>query len=147
MADQGALATVASIVAALGTLVLAFRIQRELTQQGERTGIPWADRLLIGATLISLLLVVLPLVALPHPWPSAVALERAACVAGVIMLGGYVFALLAHHRSLWSGKPAGPSNNPEPAERMAFWITLVVAAAVFACLFVSTYGSLNEPSL
>jgi len=148
MADNGSLATIASIVAALGTLVLAFRIQRELqTPQGQWTGIPWADRLLIGATLSSLVLVVLPWVALPHPWPWAVALERAACAAGVIMLCGYVCALLAHHRFLWSGKLAGPPSNPEPVERMASWVTLAVAAVVFVLIFICTYGRLNETGL
>lgn len=141
MADHGALATIASIVAAVGTLVLSFRIQ------GERAGISWADRLLIGATLSCLWLVILPLVSLPHPWPWAVALERAAGTAGVILLSGYLVALLAHYRLLSSGKQAGSPGNPEPAERMAFWITLVVAAAVFACLFISIYGGLNEASL
>jgi len=134
MTDTGTLATIASIVAALGTLILSFRIQRE--QQDERTGTPWADRLLVGAALSSLLLVVLPLVALPHPWPWAAALERAGCAAGVIMLIGYIFA-----------KQAGPRNNPETAERLAAWITLVVAAVVFVSVFLAIYGRLNETSL
>lgn len=145
MAENGALATIAGIVAALGTLILFFRSQRE--QQGERTEIPWANALLIGATLSSLLLVVLPLVALPHPWPWAVALERAACAAGVIMLSGYVLAFLVDHRLLWSGKRSGPASDPEAAERLAAWITLVVAAVVFALIFIATYGRLNDTGL
>jgi hypothetical protein len=149
MVDTGALATIASIIAAFGAAMLPFRIQRELEmrQQGERNWLPWADRLLVGATLTSLLLVILPLVAMAHPSPLAVALERAACAAAAILVSGYVFALLAHYRLIWGGKQAGPRANPEPAERLAAWITLVLAAAAFVAVFMAVQTHLTEPSL
>jgi hypothetical protein len=149
MVDNGALATIASIVAAFGAAMLSFRVQRELEvrQQGERNWIPWADRLLIGATLASLWLVILPLVWMTHSYPPVAALERAACAASAIMLGGYIFALLAHYRFVWGGKQSGPLRNPEPAERLAVWVTLAVATAAFAAVFIAVHGHFNESSL
>lgn len=69
MADASSLATIASIISAFGGAMLFFRIQRELAMQGagEPIWIPWADRLLIAATLISLLLVVVPMRAAGPP--------------------------------------------------------------------------------
>jgi hypothetical protein len=63
MADASSLATTASIIAAFGIAMLFFRIQRELgmAERGEINWIPWADWLLVGATAVSLLLVILPL--------------------------------------------------------------------------------------
>lgn len=149
MLENGALATIASIVAAFGAAMLSFRIQRELEvrQQGERNWIPWADRLLVGATLTCLWLVIVPLVATTHSSPPVAALERAACAASAIMLSGYVFALLAHYRLIWGGSQSGPRRNPEPAERTAVWVTLVAAAGVFATVFIAIHGHFNEASL
>ena len=66
MPDPAILATVASIISALGAAMLFFRIQRELkvTEQNEDIRIPWADWLLIGAALTSLILVILPIMAI-----------------------------------------------------------------------------------
>ena len=141
MVEPGALATIASIVAALGTAMLFFRSQRELL--GSPQSIPWAERLLLCATLSSLWLVLLPLVALNHASPWVAALERAACAASTIMVSGYVFAILGHYRSLGSG----PGRSAESSERLCVWVTLAAAAAAFVWILFAVHGHLNEPSL
>ena len=45
------------------------------------------------------------------------------------------------------GSQSGPRRNPEPAERMAVWVTLVAAAGVFAAVFIAIHGHFNEASL
>jgi hypothetical protein len=62
VANVTTLATVASILAGFGGVMLVFRIKHELAQREPlgAPGIPWADRLLILATLVALLLVLLP---------------------------------------------------------------------------------------
>ncbi len=66
-ADPKVMATVASVVPDFGVAMLFFRIKRELEMhdEDEAVWIPWADRLLIAATVTSLLGVLVPLVALP----------------------------------------------------------------------------------
>lgn len=130
--DSGTLASVASIIAAFGVAMLFFRIQRELQMQEakELNWIPWADWLLLGASLCSLLLVILPLlVAKPQSW-AYLYLPAPACAAAVILLAFYPLAILAHYQFILAFGRSLPRLNPEPAER---WITLVavlVAAAV-----------------
>jgi len=62
--DRGTLATIASIISAFGVPMLYFRIERELRmrKKEEIVWLPAADWLLVGATLVSLLLVIVPLV-------------------------------------------------------------------------------------
>jgi len=136
MADVGVLATVASIIAAFGSTMLVFRIQRELYlhDQKEVQSVPWADRLLICATLVSLGLVLLPLIACTNRPGLLTELPRAACSAAVLMLAGYIFALLAHYRLLFGGGRTGPRANPEPAEKWIVILTLLLAAVLFAAI-------------
>lgn len=56
-ADPMVMATVASVVAGFGVAMLFFRIkrEREMHDEDEAIRIPWADRLLIAATVTSLL--------------------------------------------------------------------------------------------
>lgn len=64
MVDTSTLSQVASISAGFGVAMLVFRVQRHLEMQhGEEQGawIAVADWLLVGATSISLLLVIFPL--------------------------------------------------------------------------------------
>ncbi len=138
MNDTGTLATIASIISGFGVAMLFFRIQRELQMAGENeiNWIPWADRLLIGATLISLLLVILPLVALPGTSLVVLStLPRAACAAAPLMVGGYIIAILAHYRLLFGGTRQGPRVNPEPAERLVVWMSLILAVTVFLAIY------------
>jgi amino acid permease len=136
MADVGVLATVASIIAAFGSTMLVFRIQRELYMhdQKEVQAIPWADRLLVVATLVCLGLVVLPLIACTNRPGLLTELPRAACAAAVLMVAGYILALLGHYRLLGGGARTGPRANPEPAEKWVVIVTLLLAVVLFAAI-------------
>jgi uncharacterized membrane protein len=138
LADSGTLSTVASITSGFGVAMLFFRIQREL-QMGERDEIVWipqADWLLIAATLVSLLLVILPLVSLDLRNTSLINLPAAACSASSMLLAGYILSILAHYRLLFGRKRSGPRENPEPAERILVWITIVLAAVIFIAVLI-----------
>jgi hypothetical protein len=133
MSEVGDMVTVASIVAGFGVAMLFFRIQRELHMQKEHEGIwiPWADRLLIGATLISLLLVIIPSVVLPQASPLKVMLPAAASSASVVMVAGYIPAILAHYRLILGQGRTGPRVNPEPGEKRVVWTTVALAIIAF----------------
>jgi len=131
MDDVGAITTIASIIAGFGAAMLFFRIQRELqmAENLERIWIPVSDVLLIGATLISLLLTLLPLmVIVPIPGFAPVRLARASCAASILLLAGYVPSILAHYRIILGARRRGPRDNPEPAERTLAALTVSVAA-------------------
>jgi hypothetical protein len=138
MADASTLATIASVISGFGVAMLFFRIQRELSmhEQLEVNWIPWADRLLIGATLISLFLVVVPLVALRATSLFKGRLPSAACAAASIMVGGYVLAILAHYRLFLGRHRRGPRSNPEPAEAAVVCVTLAVALFFFVAILL-----------
>jgi len=58
---------------------------------------------------------------------SWVVLPRAAASAACVMVGGYIFAILAHYRLILGRRRIGPRVNPEPGERAVFCVTIVVA--------------------
>ncbi len=91
---DGMLADIASIIAGFGSAMLFFRIERELRMgtKNEVAWIPWADRLLIAATLVSLLLVIFPVVALSSRPGLLENLPAAGCAATSIMVAGYYSA-------------------------------------------------------
>jgi hypothetical protein len=136
-------ATVASIVVGFGAVVLMFRIQRELyVREILKSNVNWIARadwlVIIAMFLAGLLGLALPLsgFALTGLWQR---LPLGACLSAIILLLGYVFAVLAHYRLLGNGqkKPKGGTEparkNPEPPEGAIFWVTLVIAALTF-CL-------------
>ena len=125
MVDDGALAAIGAAIVGFGIVAFVFRIQRELQLQEaldlrlqelqEAQGpqlqeemrrlswklrwIPWADRLLIVAVTVALLLVLFPIAlaeTVSGVWGGR--LPAAACSASVIALAGYIPALLAHYR-------------------------------------------------
>lgn len=113
--------------------MLFFQIQRELVmreQQLEANWIPWADRLLILAALISLLFVVLPIVALSATSFGVLRFASAACAAASLMAAGYIFGILAHYRLFFGTRRKGPRENPEPFERV--FVLAAIAAALLA---------------
>jgi hypothetical protein len=126
--DRGTLATIASIISAFGVPMLYFRIQRELEMRKnqERVWLPAADWLLVGATLVSLLLVILPLLTLRD-----VRLPVAASGAAAIMVAGYVPAILGHYRIFFGQNRTGPRDNPEPWELLFVVLALATALCVF----------------
>ncbi len=123
------LLTVASILAAFGSAMLFFRIQRELTMhdRAEIQWIPWADWLLILATLISLLGVILPIF-----FSAGLRLPLAAASAATVLVAGYVIAILAHCRIILGFGRNGPRTNPEPGELVIVLVVAAAAALVFA---------------
>lgn len=136
MAEASELITIASIIAGFGIAMLFFRIQRELQMQnqGERNWIPWADRLLVGATLLSLVFVILPVTLIRSrnsPWAI---LPKAGASAASTLVAGYVFAILAHYRLFFGNKRNGPRSNPEPAEKL--WVCVSILFAVIVAVWV-----------
>lgn len=132
--DSGTLANIASVIAAFGVAMLFFRVQREITMRNlnEPNWIPWADWLLIIATLLSLLLVILPLVAADPTSNLYKAVPSAACATSAILIAGYPFAILAHYRLIF-GKKLGDAQrcNPELSELVIVFITSLLAVGAF----------------
>lgn len=162
MVDDGTLAAIAAAIVGFGIVAFVFRVQREiqvqetllreLKEDAERQGlqvnevelvekadtyrwIPWADRLLVGAVMVALLLVLFPIAlagSVSSIWGGR--LPAAACSASTVALAGYIPALLAHYRFgprparrwIWFGTPSGPVRfAAEPAEQ-----AIVIASAV-----------------
>jgi len=129
--DNNTIVTVASVISGFGSTLLVFRIQRELQMQSqsELIWIPWADWLLFAAVFLSLLVALLPLLA---GFPFATRMASAACTVAIVLVAGYVPAILAHYRLIFSGKRCGPRNNPEPSER---WLVLMFGVVGLAAGF------------
>ena len=141
--DQATLATIASFIGAVGPAMLVFRIQREADEEktARQEGVkpilwfPTADRLILGATLICLLAVILPLLSFPDIDPLSVAATGSAAV----LVAGYPFAILAHYRIIfkrnwifWGDERTGPRREFEPPEV----ITSLAVAALAVLFFV-----------
>jgi hypothetical protein len=138
MPDPGTLSTVASIIAGFGIATIPFRLQREIHMQakGETVWLPWADWLVISATIISLLFGVLPLVAVPQS-PTVHAISAAAATGACILLIGYPFSILSHYRLSFAKGRTGKRENPEPAEKFFVITTAIFAAAGTAASLVT----------
>jgi hypothetical protein len=134
LTDSGTLASIASIIAGFSVAMLYFRIQRELDmgQKGERNWIPWSDWLLIAAIMLSLLLGIIPLLAMRMSSKAYLILPSSSCAGASILVAGYPLAILAHYRFILGGSRKGPRYNPEPAERWIVLATFATSLAVFA---------------
>jgi len=128
--------TVGSILSGFGISVLMFRIQRELHIQEKYPDAPnwlaWADYLVIASIGLSLLLVVVPLVALPGPGKNALALAAASCAAAAILLAAYPLAILDHYRIAIGVRRKGERMKGEPVEKALVLGAAFVATAAFA---------------
>lgn len=138
MPEVSDLITVASIVAGFGVAMIFFRIRRELEMgsAGERVWIPWADWLIVIATLSSLLLVLLPMLVFERHNKLAVALSTSVCAGCIVLVAGYVFTILAHYRLLFGRDRIGPRDNPEPAERVLFFLSIMIASSLVLLLLI-----------
>jgi hypothetical protein len=138
--DPGILGTVSSITVGFGITVLFFRIDRELrmAERRERIWIPWADWLLLAATLGSLIAVLLPLVLFPDSEVLGLRVPAAGCAAALVCLTGYVIGALAHYRLILASGRHGPRSNPEPAERVVVIATVGAALLAFAASLLLT---------
>jgi hypothetical protein len=133
--------TVASILSGFGISVFMFRIQRELRVRDADPQSPnwlaWADYLILVAILLSLLLVVLPLTAMPEPGRLAYSIAAASCAAASLLVAAYPFAILDHYRieiGTWrtrGGEHPQERHKGEPVERMIVFGAAALAAATF----------------
>jgi hypothetical protein len=138
--NRSDLTTVASLIATLGSAMLFFRIDRELRmveELSEIQWIPWADWLLLAATLVSLLAVLFPLVSTGEPSLTRARIATASCTGCIVLVAGYIFAILAHYRLILGFGRSGPRHNPEPGEQILVFLTILAAISVFAWVYVS----------
>ena len=137
---QGTLVTAASIIAGFGSLVIGFRLERELEPHDKRDAraskqwIPVSDWLIIASTAASMGLVVAPLVASEHPDEATLRLAAAVCSGSAVMVAGYVPAILAHYHFIYGLQRS--RSNP------TFWegVFVLVTLALAALAFVRAYG-------
>ena len=134
-----ALLSVASILSGFGITVLMFRIQREL-QVRERTSdvatwLAWADYLVLAAITLALILVVLPLVTIPHV-VGVLAVASASCAAAAILLASYPWAILYHYRIVLGSKRQGQRLPGEPGEKIVVILAAIIAAVIFGIIIV-----------
>jgi hypothetical protein len=93
------------------------------------------DYLILGAFVLSLLLVVIPLVADPEPTRFVYSIAAASCAAASLLLLAFPFAILDHYRIEIGAWRTARGENPqarhkgEPIERV-----IVVAAALTAAI-------------
>jgi hypothetical protein len=126
--------------------MLIFRVQREvqIKEQNDDSAswIPWADRMLLVATMIALLLGVLPILFGQFIRGPAVLLAPSALVAAVIMTSAYALALLAHYR-LWpfSGeREMVPGEAPERVVVLVGSAVGIVGAIIYWIASIALYG-------
>ena len=133
MPDAENLSTVSSLIAGLGIAILLFRIQREIQMQaqGHQIWIPWADWLLVIATVLCLGAVLFPIVSGLLEPVTRIRVAASAASASILLVIGYVFSILAHYRLILSFGRTGPRDNPEPSEAVLV-VTSVLAAVVAA---------------
>jgi hypothetical protein len=139
--------TVASILSGFGISVFMFRIQRELRVRDEHPQWPnwlaWADYLILAAILLSLLLVVLPLMAIPEPGRLAYSVAAGSCAAASMLVAAYPFAILDHYRieiGTWrtrEGEGSQERHKGEPIERLIVLGTAVLANIAFVSIVIA----------
>jgi hypothetical protein len=131
--------TVASILSGFCISVFMFRLQRELGVRDRHPDWPnwlaWADYLVISAMTLSVILVIVPLVAMPEPGRIVYSVAAGSCAAASILLLAYPFAILDHYRieiGAWrtrQGESPYERHKGEPLERI-----IVVSAGIIATL-------------
>ena len=122
---------------------------REVTHRlGWKVGwIPWADRLLIGAVTVALLLALFPIAlagSVSSFWGGR--LPAAACSASTIALAGYIPTLLVHYRFgrgkkwIWFGAQLrGEDRHPgDPAEKAIVVLSALLGVLAAVGSFVLT---------
>jgi hypothetical protein len=136
--------TVASILTGFSISVFMFRIQRELGVRDRHPNWPnwlaWADYLIIASIVLSVVLVILPLVAVPAPSRLTYSIAAGSCAAASILLLAYPFAILDHYRieiGTWrtkQGEKPQARHKGEPIERIIVVTAAVIAALTFAAI-------------
>ena len=123
------LVTFVCAVVTVGWGRFAWRVKRELAMKGagEVVWLPWADRLLLGATIFCLLFVLIPLVRVEQS-----SLPTAAAGSTAILLVGYIPACFSSLSIFPPTDRDGPRENPEPAEGIIVKATAFVAVVFFS---------------
>jgi hypothetical protein len=134
--------TVASILTGFCVSVFMFRIQRELRVRDRHPNWPnwlaWADYLIVATMAVSVLLVILPLVALPNPGRTVYSIAAGSCASASLLLLAYPFAILDHYRieiGTWRtklGEKPQARHKGEPIERIIVITAGIIAAITFA---------------
>lgn len=119
--------------------VLLLRLGREvfMREQKQRNWLAFADWLVVAASFLTLAVIVASLLG-PGSRSFAVMFPRIATVTAIVLLLGYVPAILAHYRFLGGAGRTGPCDNPEPLE--AKLVGLSAAAAVIAGIAAFVLG-------
>jgi hypothetical protein len=132
------LVTVAGIVVAFALPVLIFRVQREVDMEAkaERIWLPWADRLLLVAMSVSLVVIALGVVQ-PHTSQGTYLAMSAVSLGNLVLIFAYPFAVLAHYRIILGGGRTEPRENPEPWERNLVVVATVLAVIVCVAQFAA----------
>ncbi len=136
--------TVASILTGFYISVFMFRIQRELGVRDRHPDWPnwlaWADYLIMATIVLSVVLVILPLVAVPAPGRFIYSVAAGSCAAASLLLLAYPFAILDHYRieiGTWrtkQGESPHARHKGEPLERIIVVTAGIVAALTFAAI-------------
>ncbi len=136
--------TVASILTGFCISVFMFRIQRELGVRDRHPDWPnwlaWADYLIIATIVLSVVLVILPLVAVPAPGRAIYSIAAGSCAAASLLLLAYPFAILDHYRieigtwRLKQGESPQARHKGEPLERIIVVTAGAIATATFAAI-------------
>jgi hypothetical protein len=139
--------TVASILSGFSISVFMFRIQRELGVRDRHPEWPnwlaWADYLVLATISLSLLLVVLPLVAVPEPSHFLFSVAAGSCGAASILLIAYPFAILDHYRieiGTWRtahGEKPEDRHKGEPIEKVIVIVSGALAALTFLVIVLA----------
>ena len=139
--------TVASILSGFSISVFMFRIQRELRVRDDHPDWPnWlalADYLILEAILLSLLLVVLPLMAIAEPSRLAYSVAAGSCAAASILVAAYPFAILDHYRieiGTWrtrEGERPQERHKGEPIERAIVLGATILASIALIAIVIS----------
>src|SRR5215469_7841049 len=122
-----------AIVAGFGVTAIMFRVQRELyvreTLKIDILWLAWADYLILTSVALAVFGSTAPLLVAPIVPRTVVAIAASSCVAALILLAGYVPAILAHYRIELGAKRRGPREKGEPIERWLV-ITFGILAAI-----------------
>lgn len=146
MAEAAAMSSdliaVAAMIVGFGTVVIMFRIQRELLIREHPAKYPnwptWlacADGLILASVVMAVFLVVVPLLAFPTVTRCREALAAASCVSAVLLQFGYVPAILAHYRIGIVAQRTIARERGEPAEKVIVVLSIALAALAFAFVF------------
>lgn len=135
--DLRVIATTAAIITGFGSAAFIFRLRRELEMErsGEPIWLPWADRLLLSAILISVFFVLLPIFVL-EPGAGLIRAIRALLAASLVLMGGYFPAVLAHYRMILGGARTRPRRQTETWEVRICWMAVCLALAAGAASIV-----------